>query len=156
MNSNLTAVLLKRMLAVFLNMSLSSLTSASCLLSIFNCRSLLFVVGFDVNELNENQFQAMDIIAGRICPELGGSENLLEIRGFNYYWNSQLEVNGGPLDWPDIHQKRMPFSELLKIAYDRYRKPLFISETGHFGTGRVEWLEDNIAECRLAKNKVLI
>lgn len=39
----------------------------------------------DVNKVNKNQFQTMDIIAGRICPELGGSENLLEILGFNYY-----------------------------------------------------------------------
>lgn len=105
----------------------------------------------DVHEVNENQFQAMDIIAGRMCPELGGSENLLEILGFNYYWNCQWEVNGEPLDWPDIQQIRMPFSELLQVAYDRYKKPLFISETGHFGTGRVEWLEEIVDECILAK-----
>lgn len=105
----------------------------------------------DVHEVNENQFQAMDIIAGRICPELGGSENLLEILGFNYYWNCQWEVNGEPLDWPEIQQRRMPFSELLQVAYDRYKKPLFISETGHFGTGRVEWLEEIVDECLLAK-----
>ena len=41
----------------------------------------------DVHELNENQFQAMDIIGGRMCPELGGSEEFLDILGFNYYWN---------------------------------------------------------------------
>lgn len=105
----------------------------------------------DVHEANENQFQAMDIIAGRICPELGGSENLLEILGFNYYWNCQWKVNGEPLDWPDIQQTRMPFSELLQVAYDRYKKPLFISETGHFGTGRVKWLEEIVDECILAK-----
>jgi beta-glucosidase/6-phospho-beta-glucosidase/beta-galactosidase len=105
----------------------------------------------DVHEANENQFQAMDIIAGRICPELGGSENLLEILGFNYYWNCQWKVNGEPLDWPDIQQTRMPFSELLQVAYDRYKKPLFISETGHFGTGRGKWLEEIVDECILAK-----
>lgn len=109
-------------------------------------------IQIDVHDLNENQFQAMDIIAGRICPELGGSENLLEILGFNYYWNCQWEVNGGPLDWPDTHQKRMPFSEILQMAYERYKKPLFISETGHFGAGRVEWLEEIMAECLISKN----
>jgi hypothetical protein len=105
----------------------------------------------DTYELNENQFQAMDIIAGRICPELGGSEDLLEILGFNYYWNCQWVINGEPMDWPDTLQKRIPFSELLQMAYERYKKPLFISETGHFGTGRVEWLEEITAECLLAK-----
>ena len=106
----------------------------------------------DVREINENQFQAMDIIAGRICPELGGSEDLLEILGFNYYWNCQWEIHGEPLDWPDTQQRRIPFSEILQMAYERYQKPLFISETGHFGTGRVEWLEEITAECLLAKN----
>ncbi|NDP28007.1 MAG: hypothetical protein GZ087_11360 [Flavobacterium sp.] len=106
----------------------------------------------EVQEINEDQFQAMDIIAGRICPELGGSENLLEILGFNYYWDCQWEVNGEPLDWPDLQQKRVPFSALLKMAYERYKKPMFVSETGHFGTGRAQWLEEIMAECILAKN----
>lgn len=105
----------------------------------------------DVHELNENQFQAMDIIAGRICPELGGSDDFLEILGFNYYWNCQWTAGGEPLDWPDLNHKRMPFSEILQQAYDRYKKPLFISETGHFGEGRVQWLEEITAECLLAK-----
>jgi len=105
----------------------------------------------DVHELNENQFQAMDIIAGRMCPELGGSEEFLDILGFNYYWNCQWEANSAPLDWPDTEQKRMPFSELLQIAYERYNKPLFISETGHFGSGRIEWLEEITSECIIAK-----
>jgi len=106
----------------------------------------------DVYELNENQFQAMDIIGGRMCPELGGSEDFLEILGFNYYWNCQWTVNDEPLDWPDIHQKRIAFSVLLQTAYERYGKPLFISETGHFGTGRVQWLEEITAECLVAQN----
>lgn len=106
----------------------------------------------DVYELNENQFQAMDIIGGRMCPELGGAEEFLDILGFNYYWNCQWEVNGEPLVWPDKQQKRMPFSELLQMAYERYNKPVFVSETGHFGTGRVDWLEEIIEECVFAKD----
>lgn len=38
------------------------------------------------------------------------------------------------------------------MAYERYKKPLFISGTGHFGTGRVEWLEEIMAECLISKN----
>ncbi|MEZ0128630.1 hypothetical protein AB9T88_02020 [Flavobacterium sp. LBUM151] len=102
-------------------------------------------------DLNENQYQAMDIIAGRMCPELGGSEEFLEILGFNYYWNCQWEVNGQPLDWPDEQHKRIPFSELLQQAYKRYHKPLFVSETGHFGSGRVEWLNEISSECLIAQ-----
>lgn len=105
----------------------------------------------NVYELNEPQFQAMDIIAGRICPELGGSEELLEILGFNYYWNCQWKGNGESLNWPDYQQIRVPFSEVLQTAYERYKKPIILTETGHFGDRRVEWLEEITAECVLAK-----
>ena len=97
--------------------------------------------------LNEYQFQAMDIIAGRICPELGGSESYLDILGFNYYWNSQWEHGVGELDWPEVIERRTKISTLLEMAYNRYGKPIFLSETGHFGSGRIEWLEEVTSEC---------
>ena len=103
-----------------------------------------------VRDLNEHQFQAMDIIAGRICPELGGDESLLEILGFNYYWNSEWEHRVGPLEWPETIYKRTRISKLLKVAADRYQKPIFLSETGHFGTGRIEWLNEVVHECQSA------
>jgi len=110
----------------------------------------------DVNEVaihNAHQFQAMDIIAGRMCPELGGGEEFLDLLGFNYYWNCQWDFASEPLPWPEIDKKRMPLSELLSIAYHRYQKPIFLSETGHFGIGRVEWLNEISDECVLAKAK---
>ncbi|WP_426485245.1 hypothetical protein [Flavobacterium sp. 2] len=105
----------------------------------------------NVSQLNEYQFQAMDVIAGRICPELGGSEDFLEILGFNYYWNCQWNIDDETLDWPDPENKRTLFSELLQSAYKRYNKPVIISETGHFGIGRKQWLEEITAECLKAK-----
>ncbi|PZX53522.1 beta-glucosidase/6-phospho-beta-glucosidase/beta-galactosidase [Algoriphagus ratkowskyi] len=98
-------------------------------------------------ELNQHQFQAMDIIAGRMCPELGGKEDYLDILGFNYYWNCQWEAFGESLDWPDVQQIRMPLRDMLSAAYFRYKKPFFLSETGHIGSGRVEWLEEVTLEC---------
>lgn len=97
--------------------------------------------------LNQHQFQAMDIIAGRMCPELGGKEAYLDILGFNYYWNSQWAAFGESLDWPDLQQLRMPLRHMLTAAYFRYKKPFFLSETGHIGCGRVDWLEEVTAEC---------
>ena len=102
-------------------------------------------------DLNEHQFQAMDIIAGRMCPELGGSEDYLEVLGFNYYWNCQWQVNGAPLDWPEITEKRTPLSDLLQRGYERYSKPIFLSETGHFGSGRAQWIDEIATECLIAK-----
>ncbi len=97
---------------------------------------------------NEYQFEAMDIIGGRLCPELRGKEEYLEILGFNYYWNCQWKGEGESLCWP--HPERTPLHVLLKSAYERYGKPMFLSETGHFGDGRGIWLEEVAAECRLA------
>jgi len=109
---------------------------------------------YHVLDMNEHQFQAMDIIAGRMCPELGGSEDFLELLGFNYYWNCQWEAGGEPLDWPEEegNKKRTPLATLLQTVWKRYNKPIFLSETGHFGIGRVPWLKEVAAECSEAQN----
>ncbi|GAA3754708.1 hypothetical protein [Flavobacterium ginsengiterrae] len=110
---------------------------------------------YHVLDMNEHQFQAMDIIAGRMCPELGGSEDFLELLGFNYYWDCQWEAAGRPLPWPEEegYEKRTPLLKLLQTAWKRYKKPIFISETGHFGAGRVTWLKEIAAACKDAQNK---
>lgn len=97
--------------------------------------------------LKEYQFQAMDIIMGSLCPELGGNPELVNILGFNYYWDNQWQYEASPLPWPDNEGKRTKISLLLTDAYRRYHKPIFISETGHFGSGRVKWLEEIIQGC---------
>jgi beta-glucosidase/6-phospho-beta-glucosidase/beta-galactosidase len=106
-----------------------------------------------LHDINDHQFQAMDIIAGRMCPELGGQEGFLDILGFNYYWNCQWNVNAAPLNWPETVKLRTPLADLLQMAYERYDKPIFLSETGHFGSGRVQWIEEITAECLIAKKR---
>ncbi|MFN3997225.1 amine oxidase [Algoriphagus sp.] len=91
---------------------------------------------------NSYQFQAADIIMGKICPELGGSPELIDGVGVNYYWNCQWKLQFGTLPWPDLQNHRKPISELLQLVWERYKKPLFFSETGHFGSGRAEWMEE--------------
>lgn len=103
-----------------------------------------------IDNLNEHQFQAMDIIAGRMCPELGGSEEYLDILGFNYYWSSQWDHGIGTLPWPEDTKRRIRVADLLRMAYLRYSKPIFLSETGHFGIGRAEWIEEITEECIVA------
>jgi len=101
--------------------------------------------------LNEDQYQAMDIISGNMCPELGGSPQLFDILGFNHYWDSQWVHRCGPLAWPEENMShRIPLSVLLEEAYLRYQKPLFISETGHFGAGRMQWIMEVTLECSKA------
>jgi hypothetical protein len=43
----------------------------------------------DAQHAHEHQYQVLDILSGRICPELGGSPDYLDILGFNYYYNNQ-------------------------------------------------------------------
>jgi hypothetical protein len=40
----------------------------------------------------------------------------------------------------------MPLHRLLAEVYDRYRRPLFLGETSHFGVGRAAWIREVSAE----------
>lgn len=107
-----------------------------------------------IASLNEEQFQAMDIIAGRMCPELGGVECNLDILGFNHYWNSQWDHAIGSISWPG-EPRRTGLADLLEEAYKRYQKPMLLTETGHFGEGRALWIEEVTRECVRALDKGL-
>ena len=102
--------------------------------------------------LNEAQFQVMDTIAGRLYPELGGSEGHLDILGFNYDFYSQWEEGGKPLPWPEVFERRVPLSSLLKMVSNRYDRPLVVTETGHVGSNQLQWIEEIVNECLLAKD----
>lgn len=98
----------------------------------------------EAREQNEEQFQSLDILTGRICPELGGSKSLIDVLGFNFYYNNQWIINSTEfLPWfneqNDLRWK--PLSELLLMTYERYRKPLVISETSHCKDHRPNWIE---------------
>ena len=87
---------------------------------------------------NDSQFQALDMLLGRIAPQLGGSESALDIVGINYYYNNQW-IDGGRTvflgDW--LHR---PLHELLEQVGARYDKPRYIAETGTEGVFRPQWL----------------
>ena len=111
-----------------------------------------------VAQLNNDQFQAADMIAGRMCPELGGRDDYLDVMGFNCYWDGQWVDGIGPLAWPPAEElpfegvsprapDRVALGELLQRAYERYRRPFFLSETGHFGHNRPRWLRMIAEEC---------
>ena len=62
-------------------------------------------------------FEAWDMLAGRVAPELGGSPEILDIVGVNVYHYSQVQLDAdkkreilGPRD-----PRRKPLSELLQI-----------------------------------------
>jgi beta-glucosidase/6-phospho-beta-glucosidase/beta-galactosidase len=100
-----------------------------------------------IDSFNENQYQAMDMIGGRLLPELGGRPEYLDIIGVNYYYNNQWIHNGMKLNWPTQHPQYMNFSKLLIDVKNRYNRPMLVSETGHFGTLRDLWLTEITHEC---------
>lgn len=102
----------------------------------------------EIHTINEHQFQAMDMIGGYMCPELGGSPELLDLLGFNYYHNNQWDHCGEPLTWwPDPCARRVPLHALLQKAWTRYQRPIVLAETGFYGEGRAKWLEEMTQEC---------
>jgi hypothetical protein len=99
---------------------------------------------------DENQFQSVDILAGSICPELGGSPEYLDILGFNYYYNNQwINKTSTFLGWADpIPDPRwVPLRRLLLKAHHRYNKPIALTETSHPGIDRPGWINMIGREC---------
>ena len=41
---------------------------------------------------HEEQFQVADILSGRMCLELDGKLEYLDILGYNYYYNNQWSI----------------------------------------------------------------
>jgi hypothetical protein len=100
-----------------------------------------------------SQWEAWDMIAGRRDPDLGGREDLLDVVGVNFYHDNQWEVPGGEKIAWHIHPRDprwVPFHRLVAEAYDRYRRPIFVGETSHVGSGRAEWLRELTDEVCLA------
>ena len=101
-------------------------------------------------EAHRNQFQATDMLSGRLHPELGGHDSLLDIVGFNYYYDNQWQ-NGttNRLGWADAvpDPRWLPLRDLLRAAYKRYRRPFALTETSHPGIDRPQWLRMIADEC---------
>ncbi|MEP6769815.1 MAG: beta-glucosidase [Acidobacteriota bacterium] len=96
----------------------------------------------------QSQFQAWDMIAGRHRPELGGSEDTLDILGMNYYIQNQW-IHDGPVLVPS-HAQHLPLRYMMREVWLRYQRPLFMAETGIEGDARPEWLHYIGREVRAA------
>ena len=102
-------------------------------------------VGGAAAAYRNSQFEACDMLSGRIAPELGGAPEYLDILGVNFYHDNQWEHPGGrKIAW-HIHPRDsrwVPFHQLFKEAYERYQRPIFVAETSHVGSGRAEWIRE--------------
>jgi beta-glucosidase/6-phospho-beta-glucosidase/beta-galactosidase len=83
-------------------------------------------------------FEAWDMITGRAQPELGGHDDLIDVIGVNYYIHNQF-VWGGRMIVPSDPRYRH-VSTMLQEVYERYRRPIFVAETGIEDETRPAWL----------------
>jgi beta-glucosidase/6-phospho-beta-glucosidase/beta-galactosidase len=93
-------------------------------------------------------YLAWDILCGREYPELGGSPQILDIVGANNYSFGQMEYREhGPHEALKADDDRIkPLCDLLRLVWDRYRRPMIIGETSGLKEGREEWLRDVVEE----------
>ena len=85
-----------------------------------------------------SQWHALDMLAGRRLPELGGRPEYLDIVGVNYYPNNQWVNDGGPI--PLGRHDYRPFRDILLTAFRRYGRPMIVAETGAEGSAGPSWL----------------
>ncbi len=97
------------------------------------------------------QWQAFDMLAGRMEPELGGHPEALDCLGLNHYHSSQWETPSEKrLAWHLRDPRRQPLADLLEAVWRRYHRPLIVAETGHIGVGRAAWLQEIAGEAQRA------
>jgi len=84
------------------------------------------------------QFEAFDMLMGLTSPEFGGSPDIIDVIGLNYYFHNQWFFANRRKIAPD-HKLYRPLSSILEEFYLRYDKPLLIAETGIEDDERPEW-----------------
>jgi hypothetical protein len=101
-------------------------------------------------QYHEWQFQSVDMLIGNVSPELGGSPALLDIAGFNYYYNNQWITGTSEfLPWANEMEdpRFVPLNSLLKSAHHRFQCPIALTETSHPGEDRPLWIKSIAEEC---------
>lgn len=101
----------------------------------------------------EAQFEAWDMLAGGLHPELGGHPRHLDIVGGNFYHANEWEYPERRLGWdagPE-DDRWIPLGRLLLDLFHRYGRPMVLGETSHFGSGRAAWLRDVASDVRRAR-----
>ena len=98
------------------------------------------------------QFEAFDMLIGRKYPELGGSPDLVDVIGLNYYFHNQwhfpnrVKIARGN----DLYR---PLSEILVEYHERYDKPILIAETGIEDDERPSWFRYVCEQAAIAERR---
>jgi hypothetical protein len=96
-----------------------------------------------------SQWEAWEMLAGRLRPDLGGDPSYLDVLGLNYYPDNQWYLGGGTI--PLGHHAYRPLRDIVLEVSRRYGRPMLISETGAEGSGKAAWLHYISDEVRAAR-----
>jgi beta-glucosidase/6-phospho-beta-glucosidase/beta-galactosidase len=102
----------------------------------------------NAEEYRQSQFQAWDMITGRTCAELGGRDELIDAIGVNYYIHNQFIWQGHMIVPSDPRYRHV--SVMLQEVYERYRRPIFVAETGIEDDTRPAWFRYMCREVLMA------
>ncbi|MFL6465814.1 MAG: hypothetical protein ACJ73N_15570, partial [Bryobacteraceae bacterium] len=95
------------------------------------------------------QFEAWDMLSGRADPELGGRPEYLDIIGTNFYDRNEWVNYAETLTRSDPRYR--PFHRILHEVWERYRRPIFVSETGTENDARADWFNYVCSEVETAR-----
>jgi beta-glucosidase/6-phospho-beta-glucosidase/beta-galactosidase len=94
------------------------------------------------------QYQAWAMLTGEQWPSLGGHPKYLDVIGVNFYSDNQFMLDGTTILRDDVRYK--PFYKMLLEVYQRFRRPMIVSETGSEGDHRAPWLRYVAGQCVMA------
>ena len=109
----------------------------------------------DADRGHAAQFEALDMLLGRLHPELGGAEHYVDVVGLNYYPYNQWWHHPEPHLRETVahtHPAHRPLRELLAEVHARYGRPLVLAETGAEGEDRAAWFELVVGEVEAARD----
>ncbi len=84
------------------------------------------------------QFQAWDMLSGRMAPELGGKPAYLDVIGVNFYDRNEWVHNADTFLRRNDPRFRA-FHQILLEVWGRYKRPIFVAETGAEDDERADW-----------------
>lgn len=96
---------------------------------------------------NTAVFECLDMIAGTMMPELGGSRKHLDIVGVNYYWTNQWEIGSPEIPLGEDDDRFMRLSDLIATVHARYGGDILITETSHSEERRAPYVRYVSDEC---------
>ena len=89
------------------------------------------------------------MLIGRMAPELGRQQRISRYRRCkSSYSDNQWYLHGSTI--PLGHHSYRPLAEMLREVYERYDRPLLISETGAEGRVKHYWLHHVCGEVSVA------